>query len=458
LSDDRRFDDERGDAAAKALPYTACADVRVSAGSNGAGEKQYFLKSAAGEVFIFREQEHFLWQLLDGRNSAEAIATSFLARFGLKLGFAQLFGFVDELIDSSLVERAAGPAPEPADSVRRINLIYSRERAVDSAEREAALGDAIAVTPTRPREPMTFYLFNPERLLGALAAVFWIFRRLVWLLFPFAFFAFLIIIHNLPEYEMHLRALLAGLPFWGALFASELVLNLLVRITQGVVIRGFGGNVRHFRLKLSSGFWPRFVIDESAVHLLPRRARLWVHASPLLIRLTAFAVGTTVWGIYRQTDTVIAEVGLGFGLLGLWSFNFCAFPLLPLDGYRWLATAIDQPDLLGRAFRYLGLRVKGRAAPEAMSSFERWGLALFAAGTLIWFAIVLMSLTAALVPAIIDQWQGLGFVVILSLFCVAAFYITAIRRLGRQRDALHRSERAAQARRLAIGLEPRPGN
>jgi hypothetical protein len=69
-----------------------------------------------------------------------------------------------------------------------------------------------------------------------------------------------------------------------------------------------------------------------------------------------------------------------------------------------------------------------------------------------------MSLTAALVPAIIDQWQGLGFVVILSLFCVAALYITAIRRLGRQRDALHRSERTAQARRLAIGLEPRPGN
>jgi hypothetical protein len=439
-----------------ALPYRARPDVVVSITPEKGGESQYFLKSVGGELFEFREQEHFLWKALNGTSSFADIAQAFRARFSQEIQAADFAEFMRELAASALIEHGVN-APETAEKPpRRIDLAYVRDEPI---EYEAnAQSEPAPPEERRWREPMSFVLFNPNRLLRVLAFMFRPFHVLAWLIVPFAFFASLIVLHRFAEYQLHFHSLLLLVPFWPALLIGELILNMLVRIVQGAVIRGHGGEVRQFIVRFVTGWWPRFNIDESAVPHLSKHARLWLHASALLTYLATFAIGTTIWGVYRRSDTMLADIGLGFGQLGIWIFVFRAFPLFPLDGYRWLATAVDQPRLRDRAIQFLGMRMKGRAAPETMTSYDRWGLALFGAGTVICTTIWVGWVVTMFSSTVVSEFRGLGFVVLMVLFSISVLYILAVRRTAKQRDALHRAERSAHARRLAIGLEPRPGN
>jgi hypothetical protein len=298
------------------------------------------------------------------------------------------------------------------------------------------------------RPPFVFVLFDPDRFFGAVAGALRPFRRLLWLLIPFTFFACLIIVHNFTAYTSALAAAAAQPKFWAMLFFAELTLNLSVRIAQGIVIRGWHAPVREFWVRLAFGWWPRFHVDDSAVPALPRQARLWFYGSTLLTRLAAFAAGTTLWGVYWRSHGALADVGLILGQIGLLSFAICAFPLFALDGSKWLASALDQPQLLPRAMRFVRMRLEGRAAPDAMSTGERWGLALFAIGTVITAGIAVVWFIAGLFAAVVDRFEGVGFVLVLLQFAVAVPYILTVARTARRRDEVQRAAQVSAARRL----------
>jgi hypothetical protein len=401
-------------------------------------------------VLSLREQEHFLWGALNGSNSLADIDRIFQDRYGLAVPAGGFCEFLQALIEANLVERVGEPAQAP---VRRIALSYSRAELSEPAAMEAVrMWDL-------PREPLTLVLFNPERLLRLAVFLFWPLRHFVWGLIPFAFFAGLILLHNFELYHTEFRRIFLEVAFWPAFFIAELILNVLVRLVQAVVITGFGGAVRRFRMKFFLGWWPRFPIEDATIDALPREARLWVYASTLLARLAVFAIGTTLWGVYRQTDAILATIGLGFGQLGLWTFLFCAFPLVPLDGYRWLTTALGHPQQLGRSLRFLGMRASGRGAPQMMSSSERWGLALFGFGTVLWLGFSVGWIVAALVVAIVERFQGAGFLLLLAQFCAVILYVVLVRRHSKRMNALRDSSHEAMiARRIEAHFAPTLGN
>jgi len=130
----------------------------------------------------------------------------------------------------------------------------------------------------------------------------------------------------------------------GTVILAVVIANLVCRLTQATFIRGFGGTVKQFGIVLSFGI-PRFFADLGGIATLDRRRQLWVHAAPLIARLGLFCGGTLLWFALRQSAPWPADLAFLLGQVGLLAVLLSALPLLPSDGYRWLATYFGRPAL-----------------------------------------------------------------------------------------------------------------
>jgi RND family efflux transporter MFP subunit len=155
----------------------------------------------------------------------------------------------------------------------------------------------------------------------------------------------------------------------GAVILALVIVNLVCRLTQGVVIRGFGGTVRQFGIALSYGI-PRFFVDLGGIAGLDRRGQLWVHAAPLLARLELFGVGTLLWFALREAAPPLSHLALLVGQVGLLAFLLAVLPLLPSDGYRWLATYFGRPALRASALRSMPGRTSDLADDSGSAAGE----------------------------------------------------------------------------------------
>jgi multidrug resistance efflux pump len=120
-------------------------------------------------------------------------------------------------------------------------------------------------------------------------------------------------------------------------------------------------------------------------------------------------------------------------------FAFSAFPLLPGDGQRWLSVYLDEPRLVPKAGAALRHLLTGAPLPPLMDRRDIWPLALFAMGTIISLAAVVLTVGVQLGIWLEAEMAGAG--VSLFLLLVAAFLtwlvilrITIGRRMGRFRE------------------------
>ncbi len=332
---------------------------------------QYFAKDATNnEVFYFGEQELFLCQLLDGTRSFEDVQGDFEAKFGTRLTKSQLSAFIQELSEAGLLE--------PANSSDGEAGSWKVEPADATAPPEEP--DAAAV-----RTPFRWRLFDPSGLFRATAAVFWPSKYIVWLLLPAIVMAGLTLFHHQNDVVNDIVNVAAThsvgslVLFVTLLFAYE----FLVRSAEGTVATAFGAPIKEFGIQLTGGVIPRLYVETRPIWQQPRRARLWTCAAPLLMRLAIFSVATFVWIAFRPAGTALSQFALITGQIAFWAFVVTSIPLIPSDGYRWLAEYLDQPLLIDRAMRLLGMKWHGRRTPEALTPREKWGLLLFAAGVVI---------------------------------------------------------------------------
>jgi multidrug efflux pump subunit AcrA (membrane-fusion protein) len=132
--------------------------------------------------------------------------------------------------------------------------------------------------------------------------------------------------------------------------AGLVIVNFFTQLLQGIVIRGLGAAVPQFGIALMFGI-PRFFTDLGGIGALNRRGQLWAHTAPLIARLAVFCAGIFVWLGLRETAPALSQFALVVGLLALLVFLLTAWPLLPSDGYRWLATYLARPTLSRDALR-----------------------------------------------------------------------------------------------------------
>lgn len=434
--------------------------IRGSAEDN---DGEYFLKTPGGQLLVLREEERLLWLLLDGSTSFTEIQVRFRNEFGHTLSAANFARFIGELIDAGVVERVAHvPLTMPdATSIRRVELSDGPAWTgpaipfPGSGPRAGRRGRGAAMRGGRgrrgrTREAMrTFWsvrLGNPERLLDTLAAIYWPIRYLGWLLIPLLLGASLITIKHSDQYYADWTALIIQIPvLWPCLWAAEHVTTWSARVVEGMVIHGFGGRITEARIKVFLGIFIRLQLDDPSTTAMPRRQKLWIAATPLLWRLVTFSVSIMVWAIYRPTHPVTAQIAMFMAAIGLITFVTAACPLLPLYGYKFLATLLDQENLRSRAFKYLGHRMRGGTAPDGMTLAERWGLVFMALGTALITSLFFLHILYHANSRAIDAMGGVGFWIGLSVLVLSGLYFVGLYRYARKLRAMQRVDRMREA-------------
>lgn len=383
------------------------------------GTKQFFLKIPGDkDIYHFGEEEFFICQSLDGRSSFQDIQTAFQVRFALSLSEEQFTVFLQELGRSGLLESAepiSGGAQGSWTGATASNLDQSRP------------DHSPTRTQDRGRIPFRWSLFDPEKLLRFLAWIFGPFGHLIWLLLPATLMAGLIVFHRQLEFITDLQRAFGSLSVLPVFLVSLFGVNLVVRLAQGTVARAFGAKINEFGLILFLGFIPRFFIGRGPIMELPRRGKLWCFATPLLARLTLFAAGTFVWISYRSTGTWLPEGALIVSQIGFSGFVLTSIPLLPNEGYRWMAEFFEQPFLKERALRLLGMRVKGRPAPEALTGRDKWVLLFFAVAVIISMGVVVTAVMLYIGVSLEERYRGSGVAMFLAIFGMSSLWLFVAR-------------------------------
>lgn len=200
------------------------------------------------------------------------------------------------------------------------------------------------------KEPARLSFFNPNVILGGVAALT---LPLKYLLLPL-----LILVIGCLWLAFDQREILAqDASAFDASVVSVIILGLVIanfssRLVQATSIRCFGGEVNEFGIAVRFGV-PHFFVDLGGIGSLGRRGRLWALSMPLLWRLLLFCAGTLSWFLLRDPAPAWSHLALVVGQIGLITFLLSAWPLLPSDGYRWLAAYFARPTLRRDAVRAL---------------------------------------------------------------------------------------------------------
>ncbi len=301
----------------------------------------------------------------------------------------------------------------------------------------------------RPTRPVRIRLFDPNQMLAVIGVLFWPLRYFPIVLVPAVCLAALTAFKHRNDISIDLGRLLGEFSFVVHLLLSLLIINLSARLSMGAVIRASGGAVRDFGLGFFLGFIPRFYVDRSSIVRLDREGQLWAFGAPLLARLSYFAFGTLAWATFRSGGTWFASLALLVSQVGLWAFLFAMMPLLPGDGYNWLATYFRQPLLRQRAFTVLSAKLRRRPLPPRFQSSEVALLMAFAVCSILVLAGVAVALLIIWGTLLIRNLQGIGaliFIVILAGF--AMWLLRFATRVGR-RDREAREARLLRAAMFA---------
>jgi len=241
-------------------------------------------------------------------------------------------------------------------------------------------------------EPARVSLFNPNTVLGLLAASAWPLK--------YVFVPLLLVVPAAVWITYQQRQILAqnisafDVSVVGTVILALAIANLICRLVQGTFIRGFGAEVKQFGIALTFAI-PRFFVDLGGIATLDRRGQLWVHAAPLIARLGLFCSGTLLWFALRQSAPWPAHLALVVGQIGLLAFLLSALPLLPSNGYRWLATYFGRPALRSDALASM----PGRRSEESDDSD-----AVISASSAVTFYVVAVALAVSVLALVVQAY------------------------------------------------------
>ena len=287
--------------------------------------------------------------------------------------------------------------------------------------------------PAKPfkKKPWQLPLFNPTFLLKALYYTLYPLKYAVWLALPAVIFSGMIMMTHYQEFAIDFTATVTNFGTLGELAVALLIVNLFARLAQGVALMAYGGKVRYIGATLALGMFPHICIDKHDAPTLDRTGQMWVHGSTLLTRLLLFCFGIIYWEITRASGTLASEMSIMISKTALAMFVATAWPLMPSDGMRWMATALNEPKLQPKAvmtFKYLFM---GGRLPPFITKQELPLLTLFAIGALL-TGIAFLGFLAITGFLGVQSWGGVG-MAIWAVYCVSfSLWIAAVLRASKK--------------------------
>jgi putative peptide zinc metalloprotease protein len=384
------------------------------------GRRYWHLKDPVSlRYYQLRDEEHFVWGLLNGTRSLREILMLAEARFApRRLQETQLYSFVALLHREGLV--TAG-VTEQGDRL----LERGRQK-----RREAWL--ATLANPLAIR----FRGFNPDRLLG------WASHRLAWLFRPIALVLLIVwmlgaVVTLVPRWGEFVASMLSAQTFFhgdsllGLAVALALV-KVVHELAHGLACNRFGAECTELGLMLLV-FTPCLYCNVSDAWTLPNKwQRISISAAGILAELALAAGAVFVWhwtepgAINSLAMRVVLVCSLGTLFLN-------GNPLLRYDGYYVLADWLEIPNLQSQAsdsLRRLTLRllfgIEARAG-RLDTGPPSWRLALYGLASLVYRMVILVGIVWFLYAALVEN----GFRALAGLFLLAVV-VTGMVQVGRR--------------------------
>lgn len=423
------------------------------------GARVFFIKDPAnGDLFEFGPEEYVIIKLLDGATPYPQLKASFQEKFSFCFTDKQFAEFMGDLhrmglLDMIAADDAAAPATK-ADIPNQPGASASADPVSDGAPdpladfdpyEEPLVGDdrgrygfddddvqpgkrdGINWFAWRIGDPSGIYEFL-HRYLG------WI-RHFLWLLVPAVAVSFLVMFHRSAEFEADLQRFSDLTTLIPSLLLGLFFGNLIARLTEGTTGHAQGADLHDFGIRLAFGLIPRFYLVRAPIKKLSRNAQLWTFASPLLARLTVFSIGTLIWAFTRSSGTWFSGLALLIGQVGLGSFLFTVNPLWPSDGYRWLSTYFNEPNLLKKSMKLLEMRIKGKNLPRELSTPEIWTFSLYACAVIICVLFIVLPIYFYVGLALERQIQGAGIIIFIALSAILAAWVYTTKIAPRKKGA-----------------------
>ena len=397
-----------------ALP--AYLNKRLNAFRMGREPKQVYLlrDSFAKKTYEFEPWQFFILEVLPGCEDFAKLASVFEDRFGRPLTQGQLDKLLASLADKNLIDDSADHVLLKPYLVKRYETAGG-EAVVKSFHAVAGSGSAGALpdippeneSAIRPEEETVrelpagvhdafglderaarkiWTLFDPTPLLKVLSPVVAPLRFVIYPLPFIAAFAFYTAFRHRYLIVEDLTRLLQDMTFFEHAVYSMFSVNLLVTFTVAFTAHRYRATVTAFGIGIFFGFFPRFVTRVSHVEQLSRGERMWLHAGPLLMRLTLCTIGILLWFNTRDTNGLLPIMGLALAMISSIGLLFSANPLVKGSGYHLLSAFVDEPKLRGKAYKTLLNKIRGNVYQETDTTV----LAAYALATLTFMFIMLV--------------------------------------------------------------------
>lgn len=280
-------------------------------------------------------------------------------------------------------------------------------------------------------------LFNPSWLFRLIRPVLSPLRHFIYIIPIILPIALFIAFNNSEQIQADLAVLQERIPLIEHLILSLLTVNLTSTIVIGLTAQVFRASVNAFCLVFYLGFIPRFMVRIGHVKQMSRRERIWLHAAPLLLRLSLFSLGIIFWYNFK-TQGLLPKFALTVSLISFISFILTANPLITSNGYQLIAAYLNEPRLRGKSFRALFNKLRGTGYQQADNNvLAAYGLASFLF-MIFFFCIVVLILSQFL--KIFLGGASVFLVALISLFI-------AIRMVSKFKKIVESYERANQFER-----------
>jgi putative peptide zinc metalloprotease protein len=216
----------------------------------------------------------------------------------------------------------------------------------------------------RPVGKKGWDLFDPTPLIKRLYPVLSPVKYVVYALPPMLIVTLMIVIRNHDMLAQDTDFYYLGLEYISVNWLSHTLFglmtdNLLATITFALVAYSYRVKVNAFFLQLHFGFFPRFHVRLGNTDQLSRREKLWLHASPILVRLGSIAVCIFLWYGTRGSGGLVSSLALALGAITTASLFLVANPLMKSNAYNFLAAYMNEPALKAKMLLAITNKIKG---------------------------------------------------------------------------------------------------
>ena len=453
-----------------ALPAFLLKRLQAFRIGSGSAESYLLRDKLQGKTYDFEPWQFFILEVLPGCEDYAKLVSVFADRFGYPIQKDAVVDFLATLADENLFDdNISHPLLEPfakkhyatKDGVARVKSFRSppperdasaltasdqNDEEVRDTDLPPGIQDVYGFDPRATHK--IWVLFDPRQFLKFISPLTAPLHYCIYILPLITLAAVGLSVQYGHLIQADMTRLLGGTSFLGHVLFSMFTVNLMVTLTTAIVAFRYRATVNAIGIAVFFGFFPRFVARVSHVQQLTRRERLWLHAAPLLMRLSLFGLGVLIWYNSRAMNGLVAEIGLALTLICAISLLFSANPLVKGSGYHLLAAFLNEPRLRGNSYKALLNRLRGGVYKDADNAI----LASYALASFL-FMFVLTVVAILVFGAWLEQLHLGGAAIVLLIVLGASLLRKTVKRVKKIEAAYERSVQFDRWRRRALPKE-----